>query len=394
MYRWIQGHIKSTQTISIMKKMISAAALFLPLSLLAQDVPFEVKGTIADPGTPSRAYLYYRVGADNFTDSAEVDKGAFVIKGKVPAPLRGTLVVRPLPGSGKAFRMESLGFYLEKGTLQVSSDKGIGDAKVSGGPLNADYTRLQEATKSAKAQYQEAGKAFAAADEATRNSEAFKKSQNEKYDAIRKEEKASLLAFVKANTASPVALDALQQYAGSMPDDVKEIEGLLHSFAAPVQNSVGGKAFAKTINGWKNTAIGAQAPEFAQNDTEGKPVKLTDFRGKYVLIDFWASWCGPCRAENPHVVKAYEKYKSKNFEILGVSLDEPTGRAAWLKAIEDDKLTWTQVSDLKFWDNEAAKLYGVRGIPQNFLLDPKGKIIARNLRGDALEAKLAEVLTN
>jgi len=110
-------------------------------------------------------------------------------------------------------------------------------------------------------------------------------------------------------------------------------------------------------------------------------------------LDFWASWCGPCRQENPNVVKAYNKYKDKNFTILSVSLDKADGKAAWLAAIQNDGLTWTQVSDLKFWNNQAAALYFVTSIPSNFLIDPSGKIIARDLRGDDLDAKLAEVLS-
>jgi peroxiredoxin len=132
--------------------------------------------------------------------------------------------------------------------------------------------------------------------------------------------------------------------------------------------------------------------EFTQNDTLGKPVSLSDFKGKYVLIDFWASWCGPCRAENPNVVKAYNNYKDKDFTVLGVSLDQPGKQEAWLNAIHKDSLTWTHVSDLKFWDNAVAQLYGIRAIPQNLLLDPSGKIIAKNIRGEELKKKLEEVM--
>ncbi|MFT4760104.1 MAG: peroxiredoxin [Paraglaciecola sp.] len=136
-------------------------------------------------------------------------------------------------------------------------------------------------------------------------------------------------------------------------------------------------------------SIGGQAPDFTMNDEEGNPKKLSDFRGQVVLVDFWASWCGPCRKENPSVVKMYEKYKEKGFEILSVSLDKDKSR--WLGAIEKDNLTWSHVSDLKGWKNEAAQLYGVRSIPETVLLDSEGKIIARKLRGPMLEAKLAEI---
>ncbi len=138
------------------------------------------------------------------------------------------------------------------------------------------------------------------------------------------------------------------------------------------------------------SAIGKMAPDITMPDVNGKNFSLSSLRGKYVLVDFWASWCGPCRAENPNVVAAYHKYKDKNFTILGVSLDKT--KEAWLKAIADDRLTWNHISDLKFWESEAVTLFGFQGIPYNVLVDPEGKIIADNLRGSALEQKLGEVL--
>ena len=137
-------------------------------------------------------------------------------------------------------------------------------------------------------------------------------------------------------------------------------------------------------------AVGQTAPEITLPDTEGKPFSLSSLRGKYVLVDFWASWCGPCREEKPNVLANYLQFKNKNFTVLGVSLDKD--KSAWLKAIKDDGLEWKQISDLKFWNSEAATLYQVQGIPYNVLIDPQGKIIATELRGEGLHNKLAEVL--
>ncbi|WP_346318705.1 TlpA disulfide reductase family protein [Chitinophaga sp. YIM B06452] len=198
------------------------------------------------------------------------------------------------------------------------------------------------------------------------------------------------MSFVKDHPKAQASLFLLY---GELKDRLTEDEfsKQFGSLDASVRNTKFGKSIAEEISAVKaEKADAGMAKDFEQKDPKGKLVKLSSFRGKYVLIDFWASWCGPCRQENPNVVAAYHKFKDKNFTILGVSLDK--NKASWLEAIEQDRLEWTQVSDLQGWANAVAQLYRVQGIPQNFLVDPQGKIIASNLRGRALEKKLEEVL--
>jgi peroxiredoxin len=203
-------------------------------------------------------------------------------------------------------------------------------------------------------------------------------------------EKERLEKFITANPNSFASLYLLSGASNSM--DVEGLEKLYNKTGKEFKDSKVAQSLANKINAAKITAIGKVAPEFSQADTLGKEVALKDFRGKYVLVDFWASWCGPCRAENPNVVKAFNKYKDKDFTVLGVSLDRPGAKDSWLAAIHKDDLTWTHVSDLKFWDNAVAKLYGIQAIPQNYLLDKEGKIVASNVRGEELEKKLEELI--
>lgn len=223
-----------------------------------------------------------------------------------------------------------------------------------------------------------------------RDEEYFKKLQA--YNEAFSEELDSLnKAFVENNPDSYIAL---RLFRGKMnlESDLSGAESQYNKFSSEVKASDLGKDIGEEINWHKKTGIGQMALDFTQQDVNDKPVKLSDFRGKYVLLDFWASWCVPCRKENPNIVREYETYKDKNFTVLGVSLDDLEGKQAWLDAIAKDGLNWTQLSDLQGFKNAVAKMYNVTSVPSNWLIDPTGKIIARNLRGKALGEKLAEVL--
>lgn len=182
----------------------------------------------------------------------------------------------------------------------------------------------------------------------------------------------------------------LIQRVGGYNPDYKEMRVLFNKLDKKVQKTNEGKIFDRYLKNLKNVSVGKKAPGITQFDIEGNPYSLQDLKGKYVLVDFWASWCPPCRAENPNLVATYAEFKDKNFEILGVSLDKNLEN--WKKAIKDDNLTWKHISDLQHWNNGAAAVYGIKAIPQNVLVDPNGIIIARNLHGEALKTKLRQIL--
>jgi len=371
-----------------MKALIFSFLVAAPAMSFAQDA-FVVKGQVGNI-SGKQVYITYRSAGGNVIDSVVADNGKFTFKGEVDGPVQATLILDPAGNGMRSRTAESKAIYLEKGTITVESKDVLKNATVKGGKVNAEFTAYQKAFAKSQEGINAINKEWAEAPMEAKKDGTLREQLIARQKPLMEEKKKNQIAFIKANPGSIVSLAALRENFSSL--DASEADALFNGLSASLKNTAAGKQLAQQIETARLTAIGAVAPDFTQNDVNDKPVKLSDFRGKYVLLDFWASWCGPCRAENPHVVAAYNQYKDKNFTVLGVSLDQPGKKNAWLEAIEKDGLTWTHVSDLKFWDNEVAKQYGVRGIPQNYLIGPDGKIIAKNLRGEALAKKLAEVL--
>ena len=375
-----------------MKKHLLAALLALPCLAQAQ-TPFActVKGQLSRAlNAPAKIYL---TQGRMITDSATLKNGAFELKGTAQVPSIADLQLRR---NGHLNRSGPFGdikrIYLEPGTVTVASPDSLAHATLRGGPTMTDYARLDATLKPILVRMQAVGAETQKMTEAQRQAPGFQEQVQGRYQALNKEMAQASYTFIKANPNSWVSLDELLGMRVWDTPQYATVGPLYEALNPAMKTTVKGRDYGSMVQALKNIGVGQPAPVFSQTTPEGKTVSLADYRGKYVLVDFWASWCGPCRAENPAVTNVYNAYKGRNFDILGVSLDDEKGRAKWLKAIQDDHLAWTQVSDLKGWQNAAAQRYAVRAIPQNFLVGPDGKIVAVNLRGEELGATLARLI--
>lgn len=310
-------------------------------------------------------------------DSATVTEGEFQFSGEAPIPEMYYLRLNET----NYFTQ----FFLENGKINVTADAdSLSNAVVSGSKSNDLLREYMATLNDVNSNLLEMQQNYSVAvssgntDEADRLRIDITEATNDFFTYVEN--------FVAENNSSVVAPFLTLSVLASQELDYNELESIVSSFSPELDETI----YMKELNSYMNTKVGAIAPDFTQNDPDGNPITLSSLRGKYVLVDFWASWCGPCRDENPNVVENYNKYKDKGFDIIGVSLDRD--RDSWLKAIEDDKLTWHHVSDLDYFDNDVAVLYKVNAIPSSFLLDKEGRIIAKDLRGDALNEKLAELM--
>lgn len=377
----------------MMKNSLKYIAVCFGIISVAHAQKFTISGKL-NPSSDQKTIILNYTTADGqeITDSTVIKKGVFSLKGTIDQPTRAGLRLKSTHEKFQPTTMDEMAaidnqeFYLEASTIVVKGTDQIKSATISGGPTQKDFLSLQQQLKPLQDQMAPLSEKMRELFE--KNDE---KGQNELFPqlrAIRMEMNKVDDSFIKSHPDSYVSFDMVMSQTGMI--NPATFEPLFNSLSEHLRNTDKGKAALKELNLAKSLDIGHPAIDFSQETAEGKKIALSSLKGKYVLVDFWASWCGPCRGESPHLVKAYAQFKDKNFEILGVSLDSK--KDAWLKAIEDDGLQWLHVSDLKGWKNEVAATYGVRAVPQNYLLDANGIIIAKNLRGEELIERLTELL--
>jgi len=373
-----------------MKRYFLLLVALLPLLAFAQK-PFTITGDVKPFKNGDKIYLSYKENGKNYLDSTIVNNGYFKFNGSINSLGIGYVCRNDNPLTANIL-YDSINLFIEPGDILVSTQDSLKNAAIEGTPLNKDNTELGLILRPLTKKLIAVSDKYDALTPQQQADVTFTDPIKVATDAILKQMEPIKFAFIKSHPGSYVSLLTLDRMVNHA--DLPLVADAYSSLSIANKTSALGKAIETTINSAKGSQIGVMASGFKLTTSTGKKVKLADFKGKYLLIDFWASWCLPCRQENPNVVTAFKKYNNKKFTVLSISIDSKTGRQAWLQAIKTDKLPWIQAIDHYNVAASVKNLYGVTTIPANVLVDPTGKIIAKNIKGFELHQTLASVLGN
>jgi len=384
-----ENSFPNTRPITFSGCLVLAIVLLSGFGSVYAQQQFTIKGKIEGLTKEMRIRIAYNDGAKSVRDSTITTDGNFVLNGTIVHPGKASIslgtVAPELPNviGQPARTWDDQTFYLTNGITTIKG-KNIQSAVIDN-PIQQEYILLNKELKPFEDRMLVIGKQAYPSRNNKDSANLFRSKKMALYKAMDNVREN----FVITNPDSYVSFDVVSMQYHVISDPVF-FETMFQALSSDFQNSAEGKKMGEALGYAKRFAIGQQALAFTQNDTSGNPVSLASLKGKYVLIDFWASWCGPCRMEYPFLRKAYEQFKNKNFQIIGVSLDDK--KTLWTNAIKANNFTWLEVCDLKGHQNEVVKAYGINAIPQSLLLDPQGFIIAKNLRGDDLVEKLNEII--
>ena len=366
-----------------MKKFLFLSAIAVLFAACQSKSEYTINGEIADAIYEGQQISLVKMTDDEMVtiDSTIVTNGKFEFKGDVETP-----VLRFLTLGEDQNRVRSL-LMVEPGVTNVVYDSGF---QISGSPINNAYNEFESKQKELSTEIKTLSEQYNTAQADGTMTEELDAELTSAYEKIAEESKALNYNFVKNNIDNELGQYIFMTTSGMF--ETEQQKEILAMASEEYKANKNVKRIADRLEALEAVAIGKDYIDFSMETPEGETVSLSDYVGKgnYVFVDFWAAWCGPCRSEMPNVVNAYNKYKNKGLEIVGVSLDQDKDK--WIEGIEELEMTWPQMSDLKLWESKVVELYAIRGIPHTVLLDKEGKIIAKDLRGDELDKKLAELL--